>query len=118
MILMDLWGNLPDWLILLLTLSCILSAAITLSQYALLSAPSAIIKLGSRPDNLWYLIDKRGRTWQAKLSAQGISSNFCIVLNFHDAKSKRHKVVIIFADAVKPDIFRRLRVYLTLAKRT
>jgi len=87
----------------------------TLNQ-VLLKQRTAVHQFVWGADDDWTLITGDGQAKKAKLLATSYVQSWMTVLNFDVGQRFRPYSVVLLPDAIDPDVFRRLRVRLTLVK--
>jgi len=100
---------------LIITVFVLLSLWRTLNQ-VLLKQRAAIRQFVWGADDDWTLVAGDGQTKNAKLLPSSYVQSWMTVLNFDVGQRLRPYSVVLLADAIDPEMFRRLRVRLTLVK--
>lgn len=104
----------PAWAALFLALAVVISFIRVINQHVLLLNPSSIKELVWNEADSWTLLTNDNHKYVSTL----LSSSYChpklAVLNFL-SEHKKHSIVLM-ADALDKDIFRRLRVGITIKR--
>ena len=99
-------------IILLLTLFILYSAYYSITRYALLSAPDAVVTVIWDHNDKWKIRTRRSREQVVKLMWDSFTHPNLTVLNFKRQGQFFSQSVILLADNVNKEDFRRLRVRL------
>ncbi len=107
----------------------VLASTQAIFQHGLRRLKHAIVALHINPDNTVQLVRKDGQVCEVRVMPSTVVTPFLSVLHcrlqaapwfdpvwFNPVRFNRAQYLIIFADAVEADAYRRLRVYLRWAK--
>lgn len=107
--------TLPIWMIIGVTIGVILSLISTMRNHALLQSRHAIVRLIWTNNNRWILAYANGVVSDAELIPNSFVNPHLVILNFQTTNAQifmRRPSVVIAADSVDPNTFRRLRARL------
>jgi toxin CptA len=102
----------PWWLSLVLSSAALASLAFGLRSHAWRSASEAVVGFELRPDGSGAIEDRSGRWREVGVLGSSFVSPLLTVLNLRVAGAGRRRSLIVTPDALGPDEFRRLRVWL------
>ncbi len=100
---------------------CVYSLAHCLNRHVLQRHPTVIIKLWPSEQGTWILQAKNGKVHIASLRGDSVITPAFVLLNFQQPRRhflllKNNLTVMLCADGVEAEAFRRLRVYLNVLR--
>ena len=101
------------WLVkLLIIFICWCNFFIILWRFILLRAKNSILKIWQESDGQWYLLTRNNNKIAASLRGNSFISKNLIILNFAVTNKWRKISVVLFAEIMTADEFRRLNLNL------
>jgi hypothetical protein len=109
----SLWVSpLPAWAALTLIAMLAAHAAISVRRHAFLDADGALLELELRDDGTLSACTREGRWLACELVGSGFVSSAFTAITLRADGERRVRSVLIAADCMERDAFRRLRVWL------
>ncbi|MBI2311386.1 MAG: hypothetical protein HYU77_02655 [Betaproteobacteria bacterium] len=81
-------------------------------RHGRLSLPGSVVGLEMNQDGTWFLHERGGRKRMAVLLDECHASPHLAVIRFRPAGRRLARSIVILPDAVDPEAFRRLRIWL------
>lgn len=98
------------WLKTTLFLACVISLLFQLRQHVWCQNKKAIINVWQTAET-WFLQDKSGQVWTARLCGDSVCTLYLALLNFKLTHQKKRRSVVILPDSVDPNSFRHLQIF-------
>lgn len=103
---------LPLWLKISLSVVLLVSLMRSLTRDANLSTPASIIELACDREGSVYVKTRNGKEFEARVLGSSFVASYLTVVLLKPHASRRVRAALVLPDAVNPELFRQLRVWL------
>ncbi len=103
---------LPLWLKILLSVILVANLIQSLTREAWRMWPSSIVELQCEREGGALIKTRNGKAWEARVLGSSFVASYLTIVLLKPNTSRRARAVVILPDALEPELFRQLRVWL------